>query len=495
MNSEVYLVSLSCSCDHSLRARAIVRIVSSYWRLVLTSGIRVVDRGEKPEKMPRRGETSIQRVRASTDDSIKKVEVVVPTPLTQLSATNYRHWAMRMEVHLDAQGLWEAVTGTETNRQKDHLALSAMLAAIPESSRVQLDIKKSAKVNWEIIRSFHVGIDRLAQSRAQGLRREFENLSMKKTDKVSDFTDRFSRIVFELQQLGERLDDKDAIKKLLRSMPPRYDSLTLSLEQFGDLDSMSLVEAIGPLKVHEMRLSERDLREEDQALLSRAMSKFKKLKQDDGQTSRGRGRGRGRGRSRGRGRDQGRGKTQASDDQKQDSSRKPFDKSKVQCYNCQDFGHFADECKNEKKPRVRDESTNLSIEETSLFMAYTEDILLQGSQEVNLTKNLWYLDTGVSSHMISKRSFFYSLDENQQGAIKFGDESLVRYEGKGYILLNYLDGEEIKLEGVLYVPSLRVNILSLGKLDEDGFTSTLGGGVLSIFDKEGKEFARVRKTN
>ena len=128
-------------------------------------------------------------------------------------------------------------------------------------------------------------------------------------------------------------------------------------------------------------------------------------------------------------------------------------------------------------------------------MAYTKDILLQGSQEVNLTKNLWYLDTGANSHMTSKRSFFYSLDETQHGSIKFGDESSVRYEGKGSILLNYLDGEEIKIEGVLYVPSLRVNILSLGKLDEDGFASTLEGGVLSIFDKEGKQFARVRNTN
>ena len=174
---------------------------------------------------------------------------------------------------------------------------------------------------------------------------------------------------------------------------------------------MSLVEAIGSLKVHEMRLSGRDLREEEQSLLSRAMSKFKKKKQDDGQTSQGRGRGRGRGR------DQGKGKTQASDDQKQENSRKPFDKSKVQCYNCQDFHHFADECKNEKKLRVRDESANLSIEESRLFMAYTKDIFLQGSQELNLTKNVWYLDTGASSHMTSKNSYFHSLDENQQGVI------------------------------------------------------------------------------
>ena len=128
-------------------------------------------------------------------------------------------------------------------------------------------------------------------------------------------------------------------------------------------------------------------------------------------------------------------------------------------------------------------------------MAYTEDILFQGAQEVNLTENMWYLDTGASSHMTSKRSYFHSIDENQQGVIRFGDESSVRFEGKGSIFLSYLDGEEIKLEGVLFVPSLRVNILSLGKLDEDDFTSTLGGGVLSIFDKEGKQFARIRKTN
>ena len=127
-------------------------------------------------------------------------------------------------------------------------------------------------------------------SRGNRSSRQIKSLGIKKgirkPVKVSDFNDRFSRIVFELRQFGERLDDKDAVKKLLRSMPPRYDSVTLSLEQFDDLDSTSFVEAIGSLKVHEMRLSERDLREEEEALLSRAMSKFKKPKQDDGQTSR-----------------------------------------------------------------------------------------------------------------------------------------------------------------------------------------------------------------
>ncbi|XP_078443602.1 uncharacterized protein LOC144713017 isoform X2 [Wolffia australiana] len=246
--------------------------------------------------MPKRGESSNQGEKNTSDDSTRKLEVGVPTPLNQLSATNYRHWAMRMEVHLDAQNLWEVVAGTETNRQKDRLALSAMLAAIPETSGVQLDIKKSAKENWEIIRSFHVRIDRLAQSRAQGLRREFEKLTMKKEDKIGDFTDKFTKTVFELWQCGDDIQDREAVRKLFRSMPPRYDSLTLTLEQFGDMDTMSLVEAIGSLKIHEMRLAERDAREEEQALLTRALNHMKKNKPAEGQSSRGRGRGRGRGR-------------------------------------------------------------------------------------------------------------------------------------------------------------------------------------------------------
>ena len=130
---------------------------------------------------------------------------------------------------------------------------------------------------------------------------------------------------------------------------------------------------------------------------------------------------------------------------------------------CQDFGHFVDERKNEKKPRVREESVNLTTKESNPFMAYSEDILLQGVQEMILQENVWYLDIGASSHMTSKRSYFHSIDENQHELIRFGDESSVRFEGKGSIVMNYLDGEEIKLKGVLFVLSLKVNILSLGK--------------------------------
>ena len=61
--------------------------------------------------------------------------------------------------------------------------------------------------------------------------------------------------------------------------------------------------------------------------------------------------------------------------------------------------------------------------------------------------------------------------------------------------MSYSDGEELKLDGVLFVPTLKVNIVSLGKLDDDGFTSTLGGGILSIFDNKGNVFSRIHKSS
>ena len=86
------------------------------------------------------------------------------------------------------------------------------------------------------------------------------------------------------------------------------------------------------------------------------------------------------------------------------------------------------------------------------------------------------------------RSYFKYIDENQRGLIKFGDESSITFEGKGSIIVSYSNGEELKLDGVLFVPILKVNIMSIGK------RSTLGGGILSIFDNKGKVFARIRKS-
>ena len=114
----------------------------------------------------------------------------------------------------------------------------------------------------------------MIQSRIQFLRREFENLSMRKDEKVSDYSLRFTKVISELRDLGENLEEKDVVTKLLRSLQQKFDrltlSLSLSLSHIGTIKPMAVEEVIGSLRVHESRLIERDNREEEQVLLTKA---------------------------------------------------------------------------------------------------------------------------------------------------------------------------------------------------------------------------------
>ena len=92
-------------------------------------------------------------------EDLPKILVVVPSSL--LCESNYHHWTMKMEVHLDAQCLWEVVVRTKVNRKKDHHALSVILNSESESFALQLDIKKAAKENWEIPQVLNVSFDQV----------------------------------------------------------------------------------------------------------------------------------------------------------------------------------------------------------------------------------------------------------------------------------------------------------------------------------------------
>ena len=119
-------------------------------------------------------------------------ETSMSTSILMLTSTNYCLWAMRMEVSLEAHDLWRVIDGSEVNRKKDRLALSMILNSISESQSNQIEIKKSAKENWEVLRTFHVGMDKVVQAKVQALKREFETISMQRNEKINDYSNRFA---------------------------------------------------------------------------------------------------------------------------------------------------------------------------------------------------------------------------------------------------------------------------------------------------------------
>lgn len=92
----------------------------------------------------------------------------------------------------------------------------------------------------------------------------------------------------------------------------------------------------------------------------------------------------------------------------------------------------------------------------------------------------WYVDSGVSNHMIGCRAAFSDLDANKIGTVKYGDGSRVHIRGQGTVVFRCRNGEHRVLTGVYFIPQLRSNIVSLGQLDEHGTEVMIWDGVLRI---------------
>ena len=199
----------------------------------------------------------------------------------------------------------------------------------------------------------------------------------------------------------------------------------------------------------------------------------------------------GRGHVRGHGRGHGSGEDGCDND----DNEKPRDQSRIKCYNCNTYGHYASQRRNKKK----EEKANLAemeAKESSLLIAVTElpsTFLLQGNSGIPEPNGMWYLDTRVTNHMTVDKSFFHDLIEKPGGLVCFGDRSTVEIEGFGLVLLHQKDKKIVKLKTVFYVPKLVVNILSLGKFDDEGYDIRLGSRQLRVYDEQGALLLLVKK--
>ena len=107
-----------------------------------------------------------------------------------------------------------------------------------------------------------------------------------------------------------------------------------------------------------------------------------------------------------------------------------YDKSRIKCYNCEKFCHYASECKTLINNRVEDKVNYVeerNQEDGTLLLAYKDHA--KGED------NTWYLNTGVSNHMCGKRSMFVEFDELVSDNVAFGNESMVAMKGKCNILI------------------------------------------------------------
>ena len=111
------------------------------------------------------------------------------------------------------------------------------------------------KEAWDKLMEEFQGSARIRQMQILNLRREYESLRMKESELVNEFIDRLLKVVNQIRILGEELSDRRVVEKVLVCLPEKFEANISSLEEFKDLNQISLFELINALQATEQRRS------------------------------------------------------------------------------------------------------------------------------------------------------------------------------------------------------------------------------------------------
>nr|GEY93855.1 zinc finger, CCHC-type [Tanacetum cinerariifolium] len=304
-----------------------------------------------------------------------------------LKPSNYSSWAIRMQIMLEANGLWEMIEPLETTQadnKKDKTAIAFLYQTLPEEQLLQITKHKTAKAIWNALKTRHIREERIQQARLQTLKSDFEILHMKEDETIDTFTGKLTTLVNKAANLGHTIEDQTLVRKLLNDVPDRYLQIVASIEQYFYLSEMTMEDAIGRLKTYKERIKYKKGKQVDnqeKLMFTRHESK--------GKYFRGRGRGKRRFSQR---KPHEKFKEERKDGEsshrifnRNNFKKSSYDTSKLQCYQW-----------NQVK----------EVEEQKVSL-HEEDV---GYKETNMDSQ-WYLDNGASNHMTGVREHFKELDE------------------------------------------------------------------------------------
>ncbi|GJY42076.1 ribonuclease H-like domain, reverse transcriptase, RNA-dependent DNA polymerase [Tanacetum coccineum] len=177
-----------------------------------------------------------------------------------LKPSNYSLWAIRMQIILEENGLWEIIEPLETTQadnKKDKTAMHLLLPSFFTEIRtilLQITKHKTAKDVWDAAKTRHIGEQRVQQARLQTLKSDLEMLHMKEDDTIDTFTRKLTTLVNKAASLGHTIEHQTLVRKLLNDVPDRYLQIVASIEQYSNLSTMTMEKAIRRLKTYKERI-------------------------------------------------------------------------------------------------------------------------------------------------------------------------------------------------------------------------------------------------
>ena len=99
----------------------------------------------------------------------------------------------------------------------------------------------NAKKSWDTLGTAYQGLGKVKTSKLQILR-DFESLSTKDSETVDSFYTRVVGLINQLKSHGEAIEDRRVVENILRSLPPRFENLVVTLEEHTYMSTFTIDE-------------------------------------------------------------------------------------------------------------------------------------------------------------------------------------------------------------------------------------------------------------
>ncbi|XP_040938122.1 uncharacterized protein [Gossypium hirsutum] len=188
---------------------------------------------------------------------------------------NYYIWVVKMKIYLQAQDLWSVVKNDfeppplranpiiaqmrqhAEESTKKHKALVCLQNGVTDVIFTRIMACSTPKEVWERLKENFMGSDKTRQQQVINLGRDFENLKMKESESIRQYSNRIMATVNSTRLLGEDFSDSRVVEKVITILPERFESKISSLEDSRDLTTISLSELVNSLYALEQRRANR----------------------------------------------------------------------------------------------------------------------------------------------------------------------------------------------------------------------------------------------
>ncbi|GJU94815.1 putative ribonuclease H-like domain-containing protein, partial [Tanacetum coccineum] len=257
----------------------------------LEGSVPATNKGDAPVKPP-------QIITTNTLSNIK---------LPVLQKDDYDTWAMEMEHYLEyidnevwkviqngnskkrvtkgKDGVYRVLPPTTQEEQfadeKERKARTLLLMAVPKDHLRRFHGMDDAKEIWAAIKTRFGGNANSKKMQKAVLKQQFEAFTISSKESLEKGYDRFQKLLSQLDALGAGVSDEDANHKFLRSLPPAWDSLAMTMRTKKNIDTLSIDDLFNNLSVFEQDIQKKSsssLTSDNVAFLSQAKASSSKHK-------------------------------------------------------------------------------------------------------------------------------------------------------------------------------------------------------------------------